>query len=210
MSQPAGIVVRDLEPADTEAAVEVLTASFVDFPAIRVLVGTGDGARERTRRVFAMELDPASPNQALVAEHDGAIAGVLTYADSPRCAEAGVARSISFVRVAGPRIFASLRLFGRISRVHPASPHRHLPSVGVLPTSQGHGVGRALMEEFHRRCDDARLPAYLETIRWADAGLPSLERFYRSLGYEVDDVVPGDDVWSVVTMTRPVSAAGDS
>jgi GNAT superfamily N-acetyltransferase len=76
----------------------------------------------------------------------------------------------------------------------------------VEPAVQTGGIGRRLMEEFDRRCDRAGRAGYLETIRWADASKPPLERFYSSLGFEVRDIVPMTDTWEVLTMTRPPRA----
>jgi GNAT superfamily N-acetyltransferase len=111
-----------------------------------------------------------------------------------------------FMRIVGPRIFGALRMLGRIERVHPRSPHRHLPTIGVDPAHQNQGIGRRLMEVFHERCDVDRQPAYLETIRWSDPAKPSPERFYARLGYRVASVVPMTERWSVLTMRRPVGA----
>ena len=62
------------------------------------------------------------------------------------------------------------------------------------------------MGEFNRRCEEVGLEAYLETIRWSDASKPSHERFYGSLGYEVAEVIPMTDAWSVLAMTRSLQA----
>jgi ribosomal protein S18 acetylase RimI-like enzyme len=172
-----------------------------------VLVGVGVDARSRLRRVYALELEDSARESALVAEHDGSIAGALTYSDSPVCSSGSPGRTLRFMRIAGTRVFGAIRVFGRIERVHPGTRHRHLPSVGVVPALQGHGIGHLLMEEFTRRCDAAAMPAYLETIRWSDSQRPSLERFYTSHGFVVSDLVPMTEEWQVLTMTRPPALA---
>jgi GNAT superfamily N-acetyltransferase len=203
MPPQSDIVIRDLRPADEGAAISVFVESFLDFPALQVLAGTGEGARDRLARLFAMEFEPEARMSAIVAELDGRVVGVLTYNDSPTCSALSAGRTVRFVRIAGTRIFGAMRMFGRIEKVHPKTRHRHLPSVGVEPAVQGAGIGRRLLQEFDRRCDADGLSGYLETIRWADPSKPSLERFYGSLGFEVGDVVPMSDSWQVLTMTRP-------
>jgi len=203
MPQPDGAAIRDLQLDDVGTAIDVLADSFIDFPALQVMAGTDAGARDRMARMFAMEFESESKTSAIVAEIDGRVVGALTYTDSPGCSALSAARMVRFVRIAGPRIFRAMRMLGRIERAHPGTPHRHLPTVGVDPARQGRGIGRLLMEEFDRRCDADRMGAYLETIRWADAGKPSHERFYGRLGYSVADVIPMTDEWSVLTMTRP-------
>ena len=86
MPPPGTLSVRDLRrPAEDDAAVELLTDAFLDFPAMRVLVGHDDGARSRLRRLFVMEFDPSSRITVLAAELDGRVVGALTYIDSPAC-----------------------------------------------------------------------------------------------------------------------------
>ena len=203
MLPPGALEVRELRrPAEDEAAVELLTDAFLDFPAMRVLVGHDDGAHRRLRRLFAMELEPHARITALGAALDGQLVGALTYLDFPSCTARSASQVIGFMRIAGPRVVRAVRMFGRIERAHPRDPHRHLPSLGVAPTLQSRGVGTALMDEFHARCDVDGQVAYLETIRWSDRARPSHERFYRRLGYAITDVVPMTDEWEVLTMTR--------
>lgn len=199
------LVIRDLRPADQARAADLLAGAFADFPAMQVVVGSGAGARDRLRRVFALEFEPGSPVSAMVAELNGRLVGALTYVDSPACSEMSAGRMLRFVRIAGPRIVRAVRMFGRIERVHPSSRHRHLPSIAVLPELQRQGIGHDLLAAFHQRADDAGRAAYLETIRWADASRPSLERFYTGQGYTVADEIPMTDEWSVLTMVRPAA-----
>ena len=205
MPPPGTLSVRDLRrPVEDDAAVELLTDAFLDFPAMRVLVGHDDGARSRLRRLFVMEIDPSSRITVLAAELDGRIVGALTYINSPACSSLSAGRLLGFMRIAGPRVVRAMRMFGRIERAHPKSAHRHLPSVGVSPGVQSRGVGKALMTAFHERCDRDGQSSYLETIRWSDTAKPSLERFYGRLGYVVAEVVPMTEEWEALTMVRSV------
>ena len=204
MLPPGALKVRELRrPAEDDAAIELLTDAFLDFPAMRVLVGHDDGSRSRLRRLFTMELNPASQVTVLGAEVEGDLVGAVTYVDSPGCGARSAGQVIGFMRIAGPRVVRAVRMFGRIERAHPRTPHRHLPSVGVSPAWQSRGVGQALMAALHQGCDTDGTAAYLETIRWTDPSQPSHERFYRRLGYAVTEVIPMTDEWEVLTMTRP-------
>lgn len=211
MLPPGAVTARDLRrPAEEDAAVELLTDAFLDFPAMRVLVGSDDGARARLRHMFALEFDASSHLSALGAELDGRLVGALTYVDAPDCSAMSAGRIVSFMRIAGPRVVRAMRMFGRIERAHPGTAHRHLPTVGVSPALQSQGVGTALMDAFHERCDRDGTVAYLETIRWTDPDKPSHERFYRRLGYAIAAVVPMTDEWEVLTMIRPSQGVATS
>jgi len=61
----------------------------------------------------------------------------------------------------------------------PAEPHWYLSVLAVDPASQRSGVGSALMEPALTRCDQQRMPAYLESSR--EANVP----FYRRFGFEL-------------------------
>ena len=201
------IIVREFRPTDVAAAVSVLAGAFHRFPVLEVIVGTDDAAPARLQRLFEMEFEAGSRNSALVAEVEGQVVGVLTYADSPACTAISAGRTVRFMRLAGTRLLTTLRVFSHVDRVHPRTKHRHLPSVGVDPTWQGRGIGEKLMQRFEQGCDEANLEGYLETIRWAVPGRPSHESFYQRHGFAVADELPMADDWRLLTMKRPLRAA---
>lgn len=202
MLSSGNIIIRDLRSSDVPAAVDLLAEAFLDFPAMHVFAGSDEGARDRLRRMFAMEFEPDAHITAIVAEAEGRLVGALTYVDSPGCSTMSAGRALRFMRLAGPRIVRAMRMFGRIERVHPKASHRHLPTIGVSPELQSRGIGQRLMEAFGERCDADGRGAYLETIRWADPSKPSHQRFYERLGYAVSDIIPMTEDWSVLTMSR--------
>jgi ribosomal protein S18 acetylase RimI-like enzyme len=63
-------------------------------------------------------------------------------------------------------------------KVHPHERHYYLPFVGVVPESQGRGLGSSLMQPVLERCDRERIPAYLE------ATSTDSQRCYERLGFE--------------------------
>ena len=89
----------------------------------------------------------------------------------------------TYLRVYGRRLPAMVRGTIAILRMHPRTLHRHLPMVGVDPACQGRGSAALLLAEYTRRCDEAGLPGYLETVRYTEPGRPSHERFYGGHGF---------------------------
>ncbi len=205
MSDEPCTVVRDLRPEDREAAIEMLAASFQGFGPLDQVVGDGDRAQDRRRSVYAMALREGTKQKVIVAVRDGGIEGVLAYADRPDCIPSA-RDSLAAVRIAGPRLLALIRDFREVGKAHPRTPHRHLPVLGVRPEAQGLGVGGLLMSEYARRCDEAGLEGYLETVRWADPSRRAQERLYERHGFVVAEVVPMTDDWSMVSMKRPAVA----
>jgi GNAT superfamily N-acetyltransferase len=204
MSAEPRIVVRDLRPEDRHAAIEVLAASFEGFGPLDQVVGDDDKAQDRRRRIYEMTLREGTKQKVIVAERDGGIEGVLTYADRPDCIP-GARDSLAAVRIAGPRLMTLIRDFRKVGKAHPRTPHRHLPVLGVRPEAQGQGIGGLLMSEYARRCDEAGLEGYLETIRSFDPSRRAQERLYERHGFAVAEVVPMTDDWSMVSMKRPAA-----
>ena len=78
-------------------------------------------------------------------------------------------------------------------RHHPDQPHYHLLFIGCRQASQGSGIGSALLKHGTRICDQARMPAYLESSNEANLSL------YQRHGFEVIATEPlpgsGPRVW---------------
>ena len=209
MSDEPRTIVRDFRPEDRDAAIEVLAASFQGFAPLDQVAGVDDKAQDRRRRMFEMTFKEGAKQDVIVAERDGRIEGVLTYADRPDCIP-GARDSLAAARIAGPRLLALIRDFRKVGKAHPRTPHRHLPVLGVRPEAQGQGIGGLLMAEYCRRCDEAGLEGYLETTRLADPSKRAQERLYERHGFVVAEVVPMTDNWSMVSMKRPAAAtSGD-
>jgi GNAT superfamily N-acetyltransferase len=209
MSDEQCAVVRDFRPEDRDAAIAVLAASFAGFGPLDQVVGDGDKAQGRRRSLHEMALREGTKQTVIVAERDGRIEGVLTYADRPDCIP-GARDSLAAVRIAGPRLLALIRDLRMVGKAHPRTPHRHLPALGVRPEAQGQGVGGLLMREYTRRCDEAGLEGYLETVRWADPARRAQERLYERHGFTVAELVPMTDDWSMVSMKRPAATTSGS
>ncbi len=205
MSPEPRTVVRDFRPQDRDAAIQTLAASFQGFGPADQVVGDGDKAPVRRRRMFEMTIKKGAKQNVIVAERDARIVGVLTYADWPDCIPSA-RDSLAAVRIAGPRLLTLIRDFRVVGKAHPRTPHRHLPVLGVRPEAQGLGIGGLLMSEYARRCDEAGLEGYLETTRWADPSKRAQERLYERHGFAVAEVVPMTDDWSLVSMKRPAAA----
>ena len=69
-------------------------------------------------------------------------------------------------------------VFEEMAKYHPSEPHWFLPLIAVDPAHQGEGQGDALMSYAVERCDEDRMPAYLESSN------PRNIPFYRRFGFE--------------------------
>jgi GNAT superfamily N-acetyltransferase len=66
------------------------------------------------------------------------------------------------VRIFGRRAVPLLRALYTVEASHPTEPHYYLAFVGVEPRWQGRGIGAALLAPVLARCDEERMPAFLE------------------------------------------------
>jgi len=67
-----------------------------------------------------------------------------------------------------------LSVLEEMDRYHIDEPHWYLPMIGVDPSRQGQGIGAALLQHALSKCDEASLPAYLESSN--PANIPLYER----------------------------------
>jgi ribosomal protein S18 acetylase RimI-like enzyme len=74
-------------------------------------------------------------------------------------------------------------VFEAMGRTHPTEPHWYLPFIGVDPSAQGQGLGSSLLAHGLARCDQDRVPAYLEAT--SERSVP----LYRRHGFEVVTVI---------------------
>jgi GNAT superfamily N-acetyltransferase len=82
---------------------------------------------------------------------------------------------------------------------HPTERHDYLQFMGTLPGKQGRGIGTALLGPMLERCDQERVPAYL------DASSEHSRDFYLGRGFEVVGELPlstGAQFWQMRRLPR--------
>jgi ribosomal protein S18 acetylase RimI-like enzyme len=83
----------------------------------------------------------------------------------------------------------SLNCINHAQRHHPKHEHFYLSVLGVDPSFQGRGLGKALMQPVLERCDAQSIPAFLETESENNV------RLYKGRGFEL-------------TLTEPMPGGG--
>jgi ribosomal protein S18 acetylase RimI-like enzyme len=105
-------------------------------------------------------------------------------------------------RDARERVLASMRFMDGLERDQMGGrEYWYLWALGVLPGSQGRGLGRSLLEPVLERADRGQAPCYLETFNERDIG------FYERSGFRVvrEDAFPfGLPVWTLIREPGPV------
>jgi GNAT superfamily N-acetyltransferase len=88
-------------------------------------------------------------------------------------------------------------LVAQMQKFHPHEPHWYLPLIGTDPAHQGKGYGADLMAHAIWRCDESRLPAYLESSK------PSNVPFYERFGFKVMGEIQQGSSPRLIPMLRP-------
>ena len=88
-------------------------------------------------------------------------------------------------------------VLAKMDEYHPHEDHWYLPLIAVEPAHQGLGLGSALMKEALRRCDEAGLPAYLESSNPRNISL------YERHGFEAIGQIQVGSSPLVTPMYRP-------
>ena len=106
-----------------------------------------------------------------------------------------------------PGLAGRLAAYETLSRSHePPAPHYYLGVLGVHPSAQGRGAGKALLEAFCRQsaADPLSAGVYLDT------GNPSSLEFYLRNGFELrgEDALEDASLWCVFRSDAVGSHAG--
>ena len=88
-------------------------------------------------------------------------------------------------------------IFAQMEKFHPKEPHWYLPLIGTDPVHQGKGYGADLMAHAMWRCDESRLPAYLESSK------PSNVPFYERYGFKAMGEIQQGSSPVLTPMFRP-------
>lgn len=203
------------DEALSEEIIGIFATAFKDDPGIQYLCqAKKDGYDQRLlswfRAVLRLQMNNAQPLIALKAGRHYVACATLT-APHTRLKLVSLALWVSEVlwRV-GPRgVWRTMVHIQRISRYQPAAPHFRLEFIAVIPSQQGKGYGRVLLDEIHS------LSQRHQTVTgvWLETTNPANVPLYERFGYRVvQSVQLGNPVTTVVMFRANVVGTnqGDS
>jgi ribosomal protein S18 acetylase RimI-like enzyme len=177
--------IRDATFGDVGAAVGALGEAFAGDPLTAYLFGDHpNGVRASTMAFFSIllrvRLEPGMP--ALVLERGGEVLGAVMGYDTSRPAwPAGLAEEWGRFEASAPELAARMAAYDRICEAHqPTRAHHYLGVIGVSPSLQGQGAGKALLEAF---CEGSRADGRSHSV-YLDTANPSSLAFYDRQGFE--------------------------
>ncbi|WP_225993337.1 GNAT family N-acetyltransferase [Actinomadura rudentiformis] len=196
--------VRRLSADDAKVVAGVLARAFDDDPVWQWIIPEADGRVRRLSLVFELitrKVHQPRGGCEVAGRGSGEIEAAALWDPPgewkvPLSAQLG--QLVPLARSFGLRLPAALRALGAIEKRHPKEPHWYLAVLGTDPAAQGNGLGGALLRSRLGRCDEERLPAYLESSK--ESNVP----YYEQFGFRVTDrFVPPGGCPPVWRMWRP-------
>lgn len=160
---------RQVGPADHRTVSRALAEAFVDDPIAAWVCPELDQRRGMLKRFYAGYLTAMQRHNWVWAP--SSLDGAALWAPPGRW-RVSLLDALSIARaMLGRKLLLRLPLVGKglmnVDRVHPHAPdHFYLAAIGVAPSSQGKGLGSALLAPTLELCDREGVSAYLESSRW--------------------------------------------
>ena len=202
MAPRAQVDVRPIRRDELGALARVLGRAFDDDPVMNFVFPQRPVAprAEVLLGIFAaMHLDDEAVYVA-VDRSSGEIVGGTVWAPPGRW-QVPMYRYVPhlprLLRAAGLQGLKKIPILTAMEKHHPREPHQYLAVIGTDPDHQGRGVGTALLEPVLAHCDEAGLPAYLESSKASNVP------YYARFGFEVTREFPLQGGPPLFFMWRP-------
>ncbi|MPR37421.1 GNAT family N-acetyltransferase [Salmonirosea aquatica] len=150
---------------DRELAIEILAQSFQDNLSVNYLIPQDSKRMQRIRELMAYSFDLCTLyGKAVLSENKKACALVI-FPDLKRTSVQSLLLSgrLIFKAMGIGNIGKALSRENQVAQNHPSTPIYHLWFLGVLPESQGRGIGGKLLDELLADAVRMNRSVYLET-----------------------------------------------
>lgn len=190
--------VEALSPSDREDVIDVLVASFWDYPVMRyALSDSGEAFEDHLRALTGFFCDARySRNWPVLGIRDGGtLAAVMLLSEpvvTPRPVDLQAAYHALSARIGQAALDRMNRYEELSSRLEPDVPHYFVGMLGTLPEYQGRGMGKTLLAHVAERAeaDDLARGVCLATED------PRNVPYYEAAGYRVLGRVQVDTIES--------------
>ncbi len=200
--------IRKAAASDRAACIDLLTGAFDADPLVNWTVRQDGKRGEAIRLLFQTAFDKLTfPFGEVYVTDDGAGAALWC---PPGTWKLSLTKQLAllpaYLKVCKctrmPIVFPRVQA---MQNLHPSFPHYYLFALAVTPRLQGRGAGSALLRQVLVKCDELRLPAYLEASTARNRDL------YLRHGFTVTRAFPlgkdGPTIWLMLRDPRPDSCA---
>ncbi|GAA1392389.1 hypothetical protein GCM10009613_36940 [Pseudonocardia kongjuensis] len=193
---------REATPADLDGCADVLSDAFADYPFTRHTIAADDHLRRLRgcHELLIREVGLPHGQVHVVDGPDGIDAVAVWTVPGPAVEEALTRSAPRLAELAGDRAAVATDVEDALARLRPSGEFWFLAPVGVRPSRQGLGYGRAVLTPGLAAADAARRAAFLETSSPVNVDI------YRRLGFavtaELDLPHGGPRTWAMVRPPR--------
>lgn len=194
------IKITPVNKKDTQKIIEVLFAAFEQDPLMLYFFGNEYQNLAKYVMQYLCNLAHLTNSPILGAFTKGELKGVALITP-PKIViqdrQKAIALADEQLAIAvSPTAIARIETYFQIMEANkPKQPHFYIDILGVMPESQGQGVGKALLEAVHKMSESSPQSGGVALDTENDRNLG----FYKSLGYSVSTITNLDrlKVWSM-------------
>ena len=192
------VAVREASADDLDRAVSVQVMAFSSDPVMRWLYPEAhDYLTHFPAFVKAFGGGAFEHSTAYIGAEIGAdFGGVALWLPPGEHVDSELVASVFQESLMGEGLADTFSVLEEMDRYHIEEPHWYLPIIGVDPSRQGQGIGSALLQHARAKCDEASLPAYLESSNPANVPL------YQRHGFRVLGTIQDGDSPPIFPMLR--------
>ena len=182
--------------ADERAAVKAtLTAAFRDEALFRWIHRDDADRPGRVHAFFDVVVEALAHHDDTWSAGPGVRGAALWVPYGQPLVADEQALATALCEAAGPDAERLTEVMELMDKQHPQEPHAYLWFIGVVPDSQGRGIGNALMSHVLERIDQAGTPAYLESTSPGSKKLYEQHGFVARPHFEVASCTPVWPMW---------------
>lgn len=189
------IAIMPLETKDTKKSIEVFFAAFEKDPLMDYFFGNKYQNLAKYSWQYICNLAQILDLLLLGAFVEGELQGVA-FVTPPEVDNTNNQETIDkldeqLAIAVGEAVIMRMETYMQIKAAHkPKQPHFYVNALGVMPKSQGIGIGKALMAELHKMSEESPQSSGVALDTENEQNL----NFYQKLGYSVSTVTNVDNV----------------
>ena len=182
----AEVIVKQLNIRDKDKVIDILFNAFESDPIMGYFFGDEYQKSARHLMKYICDVVEVSDSFLLGAFLNEELKGVasITYPENKQNSHTETIDSLDeqFAIAVGEAVITRIETYSQVKKANkPSQPHFYLDILGVMPESQGQGIGKAIIKELHKISQESSQSSgvALETGTEKNVG------FYQHLGYSV-------------------------
>ncbi|MDR6735283.1 GNAT family N-acetyltransferase [Sphingobacterium sp. 2149] len=180
---------KKVNKTDAARVVDVICSSFVDDPCFKWMIGK----KNFEKKIYFLAnyiVEETLINGEIFIDPTRNAVALWQSQNKTRLTAAQLFRNLKFLLYMGPStVFRSLKLLKlKDAHISDQKPYLYLACIGVMPSRQGKGLAKGLLDPVLTEAENSGKDVYLETAN------PLNVRIYRKKGFEIIDEVALSDI----------------